>query len=285
VAHCVIDQWATTPGEGEPNPLDTAPRQAPWPVDWLGPRRDAVAEGAQLVRDVLAADHEPVRSAAGWQREIDVLLTERDARRAEQQIVLPAHLSVSQLVELADNPSALAARLRRPLPFPPNPMARRGTAFHAWLERRFGSTRLIDYDDLPGAADADAAPNTELGSLQSAFLASEWALRSPHDVEVPFETVLDGVGVRGRMDAVFADPDGGWTVVDWKTGTVPDDIALRAVSVQLAAYRLAWSALSGAPLDHVRAAFHYVRDNLTVRPADLLDADGLRDLLRAIPIA
>jgi DNA helicase-2/ATP-dependent DNA helicase PcrA len=138
---------------------------------------------------------------------------------------------------------------------------------------------------LPGAADAAAAPNTELGSLQTAFLASEWALRCPHDVEVPFETVFDGVGVRGRMDAVFADPDGGWTVVDWKTGTVPDDVALRAVSVQLAAYRLAWSALSGASLDHVRAAFHYVRDNLTVRPADLLDADGLRDLLRAIPIA
>jgi DNA helicase-2/ATP-dependent DNA helicase PcrA len=53
--------------------------------------------------------------------------------------------------------------------------------------------------------------------------------------------------------------------------------------VQLAAYRLAWSALSGDPLHRVRAAFHYVRDNLTVRPADLLDADGLRDLLRRIP--
>jgi DNA helicase-2/ATP-dependent DNA helicase PcrA len=285
VAHSVIDQWAATPGESEPNPLDTAPRQVPWPVDSLGSRRDAVVEGAQLVRDVLAAGHEPVPSAAGWQREIDVLLAEREARRAEQQIVLPAHLSVSQLVELADNPSALAARLRRPLPFSPNPMARRGTAFHAWLERRFGSTRLIDDDDLPGAADAAAAPNTELGSLQAAFLASEWAGRGPHDVEVPFETVFDGVGVRGRMDAVFADPDGGWTVVDWKTGTVPDDTALRAVSVQLAAYRLAWAALSGASLDHVRAAFHYVRDNLTVRPADLLDADGLRNLLRAIPIA
>ncbi|MGH3765169.1 MAG: ATP-dependent helicase [Pseudonocardiaceae bacterium] len=285
VAHCVIEQWAATPGEGEPNPLDTAPRELPWPVDPLGPRRAAVVEGAQLVRDTLAADHEPVPTAAGWQREIDVLLAERDARRAEQQIALPPHLSVSQLVELADDPSALAARLRRPLPGPPNPMARRGTAFHAWLERRFGSTRLIDHDDLPGAADAAVAPNTELDVLQAAFLASEWAARSPHDVEVPFETVFDGVGVRGRMDAVFADPDGGWTVVDWKTGTVPDDVALRAVSVQLAAYRLAWSALSGAPLDQVRAVFHYVRDNRTVRPADLLDADGLRALLRAIPVA
>jgi DNA helicase II / ATP-dependent DNA helicase PcrA len=212
-----------------------------------------------------------------------VLLAERDSRRARQQVVLPTHLSVSQLVELAVDPSALAARLRRPLPLPPNPMARNGTAFHAWLERRFGSTRLIDHDELPGAADEAAAPNSELRLLQAAFLASEWAQRSPHDVEVPFETVLDGVAVRGRMDAVFADPDGGWTVVDWKTGTVPDELALPAVSVQLAAYRLAWSALSGAPLERVRAAFHYVRNNRTLRPTDLLDADGLRNLLRGIP--
>ena len=292
VEHCVIDQWAPAPGDGEPNPLDTAPRQAPWPADPLGARRDAVDEGAQLVRFALGSakqsyktvSHSRARSAEDWRHEIDVLLAERDAHRAPQRVVLPAHLSVSQLVELADDPSALAARLRRPLPFPPNPMARRGTAFHAWLERRFGSTRLIDHDELPGAADAGAAPNTELGLLQAAFLASEWAARSPHDVEVPFETVLDGVGLRGRMDAVFADADGGWTVVDWKTGMVPDEATLHAVSVQLAAYRLAWSTLSGAPLDRVRAAFHYVRDDLTIRPADLLDADGLRDLLRAIPV-
>lgn len=288
VEHCVIDQWAAPPGESEPNPLDTAPPQALWPADPLGARRDAVAEGAQLVRDALAlantGSHSPVHSAEGWQREIDVLLAERDARAAQQWVALPAHLSVSQLVELAEDPSALAARLRRPLPFAPNPMARRGTAFHAWLERRFGSTRLIDHDELPGAADEAAAPNTELGLLQSAFLASEWAARNPHDVEVPFETVFDGVGVRGRMDAVFADADGGWTVVDWKTGAVPGEATLRAVSVQLAAYRLAWSALSGTPLSRVRAAFHYVRDNRTVRPADLLDADGLCDLLRSIPV-
>ncbi len=285
VEHCVIDQWAPAPGDGEPNPLDTAVREAPWPADPLGARRDAVVEGAQLVRFALVSSdgsYDSHRHSQGWRHEIDVLLAERDARRSEQRVVLPAHLSVSQLVELADDPSGLAARLRRPLPFPPNPMARRGTAFHAWLERRFGSTRLIDHDELPGAADAGAAPNTELELLQAAFLASEWAARSPHDVEVPFETVLDGVGLRGRMDAVFADADGGWTVVDWKTGAVPDE-ATHAASVQLAAYRLAWSALSGAPLHRVRAAFHYVRDDRTIRPADLLDADGLRDLLRAIP--
>jgi DNA helicase-2/ATP-dependent DNA helicase PcrA len=33
----------------------------------------------------------------------------------------------------------------------------------------------------------------------------------------------------------------------------------------------------------VRAAFHYVRAGETLRPADLLDAAGLRVLLRSLP--
>ncbi|HEY0641030.1 MAG TPA: PD-(D/E)XK nuclease family protein, partial [Pseudonocardiaceae bacterium] len=196
---------------------------------------------------------------------------------------LPGHVSVSQLVELAADPDALAARLRRPVPFRPNPTARRGTAFHAWLERRFGADRLLDLDELPGAADEHAEPDARLGALREAFLAGSWGDRYPHDVEVPFEAELDGILVRGRMDAVFADPDGGWTVVDWKTGALPTPDRLPAVSVQLAAYRLAWAALSGAPLDRVRAAFHYVPQDVTVHPTDLLDADGLRALLRTVP--
>jgi DNA helicase-2/ATP-dependent DNA helicase PcrA len=84
---------------------------------------------------------------------------------------------------------------------------------------------------------------------------------------------------------VFADPDGGWTVVDWKTGAVPDQARLPALSVQLAAYRLAWAALAGCPVERVRAAFHYVRADVTLSPADLLDAAGLRALLRGVPLA
>ena len=83
---------------------------------------------------------------------------------------------------------------------------------------------------------------------------------------MPFETVIAGVGVRGRMDAVFADPDGGWTVVDWKTGSLPDDSRLPALSVQLAAYRLAWAALADCPLERVRAAFHFVRAGRHAQP-------------------
>jgi DNA helicase II / ATP-dependent DNA helicase PcrA len=122
-----------------------------------------------------------------------------------------------------------------------------------------------------------------LTELQEAFLASAWAERRPVEVEVPFETVVAGVGVRGRMDAVFAEPDGGWTVVDWKTGALPDESRLPALSVQLAAYRLAWAALAGCPPERVRAAFHFVRHDVTLSPADLLDAAGLRALLDAVP--
>ncbi|NUT47811.1 MAG: ATP-dependent helicase, partial [Saccharothrix sp.] len=299
-----IAHWAPPPAEDDPNPLAAQTKTAQWPADPLGKRRAAVAEGAALVQAAL--DHlptppresnlqdprveppgppsSPLDDPEGWARDVDVLLAERAAAAdRRERVVLPDHLSVSQLVELAADPDLLARRLRRPLPFPPNPLARRGTAFHTWLEQRFGASRLFDLDDLPGAADEGAAPDADLTRLQEAFLAGAWAARVPHDVEVPFEAEIDGLSVRGRMDAVFADDDGGWTVVDWKTGAVPDADRLPALSVQLAAYRLAWASLTGTPVGKVRAAFHYVRHDHTLRPADLLDVDGLRELIRSIP--
>jgi DNA helicase-2/ATP-dependent DNA helicase PcrA len=53
--------------------------------------------------------------------------------------------------------------------------------------------------------------------------------------------------------------------------------------MQLAAYRLAWAALAGVPVDEVRAAFYYVREDTTVRPTDLLDEAGLAALIETIP--
>jgi DNA helicase II / ATP-dependent DNA helicase PcrA len=109
----------------------------------------------------------------------------------------------------------------------------------------------------------------------------------PSDVEVPFETLVRDRLVRGRIDAVFADAaDGRFDVVDWKTGRPPAAAAdRRAVAVQLAAYRLAWASLRGIPVGDVRAAFYYVRADLTVRPADLLDEAGLAGLIEGIPAA
>ncbi|MFS8478251.1 MAG: ATP-dependent DNA helicase [Micromonosporaceae bacterium] len=295
----VVDVWAARPPDGATNPTAERVARAVWPSDPLGERRSAMEEGAALVRAALRAKTpppvpdelpEPEREEARrWAYEVDLLLAERARRRRRDvtEVALPSHLSVSQLVALHRDPAALARALRRPLPAAPNPYARRGTAFHLWLEQRFGASGLLDIDELPGAADEGAAPDERLAELQRRFLASEWADRTPVQVEVPFATVIAGVVVRGRMDAVFLDEAGDagprYDVIDWKTGRPPSDADARAAAVQLAAYRLAWAELAGVPVERVRAGFHYVADNLTVRPADLLDADGLTALVASVP--
>ena len=58
--------------------------------------------------------------------------------------------------------------------------------------------------------------------------------------------------------------------------SMTDGLAERVVSRAIA-------ALAGVPVDEVRAAFYYVRDDATVRPADLLDEAGLAALIEDIP--
>ncbi|GAB3969707.1 ATP-dependent DNA helicase [Plantactinospora veratri] len=318
----VVDAWAPEPAADASNPTTEVVLRAEWPADPLGARRPVLAEAAALVRRLIAEDErkgpllslsvdagalpntsaeaavapdaeavvepdaEAAAAAAAWRREAELLLAERDMladRSGPVEVALPGHLSVSQLVTLRRDPAALARALRRPMPRRPEPYARRGTAFHSWLEQRYGISRLLDVDELPGAADSDAAPDEALAELQERFLASEWAERTPVEVEVPFATSIGGLLVRGRMDAVFTLPGGRYDVVDWKTGRQPTGVEADAAAVQLAAYRLAWAELAGVPVDRVRAAFHYVRDNVTVRPADLLDADGLAALVAQVP--
>lgn len=292
-----IAGWADAPDEGAENPLAMLTTGVPWPADPLGARRDGTERGAALVRASLRSRGEPALFDMGesgdsdpidddpqvrdWANDLAVLLAERaGAFGSEIEVTMPQHLSVSQLVELDKDEDAFARRLRRPLPFKPNPLARRGTAFHAWVERRFGATRLLDIDELPGAADAEGGSDADLEVLRDQFLRSSWASRNPVEVEVPFETVIADTIIRGRMDAVFAEPDGGYTVVDWKTGARPTAAQEHSVFVQLAAYRLAWAELTGTDLAKVRAAFHYVRSNTTLEPADLPDRAQLAALIR-----
>ncbi|KXP07843.1 ATP-dependent DNA helicase [Tsukamurella pseudospumae] len=285
-----VQEWAGEPLEDAPNPLEAEPVQAPWPRDFLAAHRPAIDAGAERVLAALAqVSAEPDADGSGldeddpygWAAEVTALLAERVRQaEAELEVAVPREVSVSQLVELRRSPATFASRLRRPVPFKPNPYARRGTAFHAWLERRYGASRLLDLDELPGAADGDAGADENLALLQRRFEESEWAARTPVDIEVPFEIAAAGTVVRGRMDAVFRDPGGGFTVVDWKTGVRPTEPAdERAAAVQLAAYRLAWARLRDVPVDDVRAAFFYVRSGETVAPSDLLDHAGLADLI------
>ncbi|MEV7011834.1 ATP-dependent DNA helicase [Streptosporangium sp. NPDC051022] len=293
-----VDDAPALPASGHEPARDTedGPEHDRGPED--GPERDRgpedgserehgrgpVADPATALAELRGWDRE---RAKAWERDIELLLRERETRRRRGpgKVELPVHLTVSSLVTLASDPRSLARRIRRPVPRKPAPLARRGTSFHSWLESRWGQQRLIDELDLPGSSDGvEELADAHLDELRERFEESEWAGREPLDIEVPFETMIADRLVRGRMDAVFETPDGGYEVVDWKTGQRPPGRkAEAAAAVQLAAYRLAWSHLAAVPLDRVSAAFHYVRSNETVRPANLLDERGLVALIESVP--
>jgi DNA helicase-2/ATP-dependent DNA helicase PcrA len=281
----VIEHWAPAPADGDRNPLRDNVHEATWPVDPLGGRRADVQRGAALVAAAMSADA-PAATAdidtEEWAADVDALLNERARAAHPPAQTLPSGLSVSSLVDLARDPEHAAQRLMRRLPTRPEPHALLGNVFHDWVERFYGAERLFDLADLPGAADTDIAQRDteELAALQEAFLASPWAARTPVAVEVPFEMAIGSTVVRGRIDAVFAEPDGGATVVDWKTGEPPrGSEAARQAAIQLGVYRLAWAALSGCRESLVRTAFHYVRSRNTVVPDVLPGPEELAALL------
>jgi DNA helicase-2/ATP-dependent DNA helicase PcrA len=282
-----VDGWAPDPADGESNPLCDNAVEAVWPAEPLH-RRDDVERGARLVTAAMAAKNsrgtpaDPDADPDGWAVDVDALLAERARAQRPRPVRLPGQLSVSALVELDRDPRGAARRLGRRLPGRPDPHAILGTAFHDWVQRFYGADRLFDLDDLPGAGDATVAAvdPDQLAALQGAFTTSPWASRTPIAIEVPFEMAVGDTVVRGRIDAVFADADGGVTVVDWKTGDPPADAeARRHVAVQLAVYRLAWVALAGLPESQVRAAFHYVSSGRTVTPEKLCGPAELAALL------
>jgi DNA helicase-2/ATP-dependent DNA helicase PcrA len=276
----VVDQWAPAPADGERNPLRDSVIEAMWPADPLAGRRGDVERGAALVaRAMSSGTAEPGADLEGWAADVDALLTERARSEHPPARGLPSQLSVSGLVDLARDPAGAAQRLMHRLPTRPDPHALLGNAFHDWVQRFYGADSLFDLGDLPGAADSDVGDTRELAALQQAFAESPWAARTPVAVEVPFEMPIGDTVVRGRIDAVFADPDGGATVVDWKTGEPPRGAdAMRQAAVQLAVYRAAWAALSGLPESSVRTAFYYVRTGATVAPDELPDPAALAGL-------
>ncbi|WP_298088856.1 ATP-dependent DNA helicase [uncultured Corynebacterium sp.] len=302
-----IETWVTDVPE-DPLPLHTGEGVA-WPAVPSPEARTALGEAAALVAEAAAGDAiEPIDGdlSRTWEDEVSLLLEER--RRADAEAVsvpMPVQLSTSEYQALRSDPVAFARRRARPLPYKPNRFARRGTAFHAWLENRFGTATLLDDDDLFDIANADAiaagatgepggAPergDAAVGKLKEGFLGSEWADRTPVFVEEPFEIGVGGRRIVGRIDAIYR-IDGHWMVVDWKTGRRPTGERARHAALQLAVYRIAWADRRRAlgedidPAD-VRAAFHYIADGVTVEPGerDLPDRLELDEAMRELVAA
>ncbi|KUM88600.1 MULTISPECIES: ATP-dependent helicase [Streptomyces] len=226
---------------------------------------------------------EEARAIASWDRDLDALTGELlRTREAVTDVPLPASLTASQVLRLAADPDGLAQELARPMPRPPQPAARQGTRFHAWVEARFEALTLpmLEPDDLPGN-DAEIADERDLEALKDAFERTEYAHRTPYRLETPFQLAIAGRVVRGRIDAVYRHGDGGSTtyeIVDWKTGRTRT-----ADPLQLAVYRLAWAERQGVAVESVTAAFLYVRTGDVVRPRNLPDRAALERLLTQEP--
>jgi DNA helicase-2/ATP-dependent DNA helicase PcrA len=278
------EAWRECVAKGEISPYADRSPDLPWPISHHTPEVDRRLEAAARVQavDVAAADDiEDVLQldrVQQWDEEIERLLEEavRD-RSPDITVPLPASLSATSLARLRDDAAGFARDLARPMPRRPSTAARFGTRFHAWVEARFGQQVLLDPDELPGRGDADIDDDSDLRDLIKLFEQGPFAERVPYAIEPPFALVLGRQVIRGRIDAVYAEPmsgDDGFLLVDWKTNR-----AQTADPLQLAIYRVAWAELHGVPLEKVRAAFYYVRTDDVVEPADLLDREQLEALV------
>ena len=312
-----VTEWAPMPDPQTDavNPTKGATESVLWPVDPFALRREALDRSLAAVSNAAAAS--VASDTAGWRGRADragegapfqlellpsrfaaltghdpgaddvaLIIAEHRAAREPQPVTvaMPRHVSASDVVRLARDPAEFALDLRRPMPQPPALAARRGTEFHAWVEQHYARAALLDVTELPGAADDENANDgAPLAELQALFLQSPWAEQTPIHIEYAIETVIEGVAVRGRIDAVFARPDGGVTVVDWKTGQPPQGMAETHRAFQLAAYALAFARLTGRDPQDVDAAFYYAQTGETVYPALPRQAE-LRGLLGAIPL-
>lgn len=279
------------------NPLKENPITGTWPdqLSRYEVKTRQVRESANLTAQALPFTDKELADLASKNEmvnDLNALLHELKNKSDITQVFLPARLSVSTLLYLKQEPEQLALRLRRPMPNHIDKYARRGTEFHLWLEDHFKHTSLISMDEIfnstnsaqiPGG-QADQLVDAPLLELQKAWLSSLWAEKKPIDVELGFETVIADTVIRGRIDAVYENSSGKFEIVDWKTGKVKSGEDLSAAAVQLAMYRLAFAKLNKIDIENVSAAFHYVAQNETVRPADLMTEAQLIEIISQIPV-
>ena len=265
------------------NPFLLEPMQESWPVQ--SERVRAIQASAELVASSPVFDIEQQLlletdlGRKGLLADAQALLKEAQRGRDIELIHLPQRLSVSTLIALKEDPRQLALSIRRPMPRHSDQYASRGTQFHEWVERQFGLQTLFD-DDL-----FDPAPKTEvaLEQLQTNWLASSWSKRTPIEVEAGFETVIAGIVIRGRIDAVYKEGDK-YEVVDWKTGRIKEGEELESATIQLAMYRLAYSKLHKIPIENIRAAFFYVADNQTIYRENLSSEAEIATIINSVDL-
>lgn len=158
---------------------------------------------------------------------------------------LPTSLTPSKVSSFTDCALAFRYSAIDRLPEPPSTPATKGTLVHAALERLYvldppertlaAALTTVDeaFDVLrhePDYADLGLSPEEEARFLDDAeqlvrryFELEDPTTIHPIGLELRLEIELDGLTLRGVIDRLELDADGGLVVTDYKTGRVPPE--------------------------------------------------------------
>ena len=266
--------------------------------DVAGKSANHPASAASVVNGESVIPESLRQQAVDWEREADLLLLMMGQTDPVLSDQLPGHLSASTFIRLSEDPQGTVHQLMRPVPQRPSRAATIGTAVHALIEEHFGVAPSADPleapdaedtvgVDLPGSTAASTAPaelqeqdeftfedayeeseselETSVQRLWERFANSEWGSDEWKEriwaVEYPVETHIEGLSLRGRIDAVFRteDTDGErWVLVDWKSGSRPKMSTMQSRRFQLGLYRIAFSRIMGVDPERISTVFVYL---------------------------
>jgi putative RecB family exonuclease len=157
----------------------------------------------------------------------------------------PHTLSPSKVSSFTDCALAFRFSAIDRLPEPPSPAATKGTLVHAALERLYDlppAQRTVDvavrclaeamehlrehpdFSELELSAEAEAAFLADADRLvRNDFLIEDPTSVQPIGLELMLQAEIGGVLVRGIIDRLELDHDGGLVVTDYKTGRSPNE--------------------------------------------------------------
>ena len=115
---------------------------------------------------------------------------------------------------------------------------------------------------MEGSEALEASDQQLLAQMQENFHSLELEQLEPIAIEEPFALTLAGISIQGRIDAVFKDASGTYTVIDWKTSHLPGKNTPLSTweyyARQLQLYRIAWAQREGlSPSEVLRGPISY----------------------------
>lgn len=170
--------------------------------------------------------------------------------------------------------------IRRPLPVEPQSSSVLGTIFHKWVEKELHlSTGELWDEPVEGSEALEASDQQLLAQMQENFHSLNLEQLEPIAIEEPFALTLAGISIQGRIDAVFKDANGTYTVIDWKTSHLPGKNTPLSTweyyARQLQLYRIAWAQREGLSPNEVQARVCFLRGPISYSIDDIVTQTGV----------